>query len=65
MTRLVRVSVVALGAVLTASSIAAAPHPPASVKVTFDRAGVLDVRAEGLADRDTGRVLSIAEAFGD
>ena len=58
MTQLTRVSVLALGALLTASSIAAAPHPPASVKVTFDRAGVLDVRAEGLADRANGRALS-------
>jgi len=58
MTQLMRVSVLALGALLTASSIAAAPHPPASVKVTFDRAGVLDVRAEGLADRANGRALS-------
>jgi len=36
MTQLMRVSVLALGALLTASSIAAAPHPPASVVVTFD-----------------------------
>ena len=48
----------ALSALLATASVAAAPGPQASVRVIFDRAGVLDVRTQGLADRHTGRLLT-------
>jgi CubicO group peptidase (beta-lactamase class C family) len=52
------ICMMALSALLATASVAAAPGPQASVRVIFDRAGVLDVRTQGLADRHTGRLLT-------
>ena len=51
-----------VSALLAANSVHAAepraPGPVASVRVAFDRDGVTDIRAEGLADVATGRKLT-------
>ena len=54
-----------VSALLAANSVHAAepraPGPVASVRVAFDRDGVTDIRAEGLADVATGRKLTAGD----
>ena len=54
-----------VSAMLAANSVHAAepraPGPVASVRVAFDRDGVTDIRAEGLADVATGRKLTAGD----